>query len=170
MKQTGVIRKIDELGRIVLPKEIRRNLGIRDGESLEIFVDEKGVYLQKYSKIFDMKNLGKQIVQNVVDLMHLDMLLLDRDKIIASSIERVYGLKIPLIIDQYMTERESYESKFLETLFNDELSGYFLMKPIIVSADCLGMAIFYKESSFDEWERNFLDFVVQLFVQKIDVE
>ncbi len=53
MKQTGVTRKIDELGRIVIPKEIRKNLGIRDGETLEIFTSEDSIILKKY---FDVRN------------------------------------------------------------------------------------------------------------------
>ena len=52
MKETGIIRKIDELGRIVLPKEIRRSLGIKDGEDLEIFVDNQGIYLQNIQDFF----------------------------------------------------------------------------------------------------------------------
>ena len=48
LKETGIIRKIDELGRIVLPKEIRKNLGIKDGEDLEIFVRDKGVKYYRY--------------------------------------------------------------------------------------------------------------------------
>ena len=48
MKATGIIRRVDDLGRIVIPKEIRRNLGIREGEALEIFVDEGCVCFKKY--------------------------------------------------------------------------------------------------------------------------
>lgn len=49
MKATGIVRRIDDLGRIVIPKEIRRNLGIREGDPLEIFVDNGGVCLIKVS-------------------------------------------------------------------------------------------------------------------------
>lgn len=48
MRATGIIRRIDDLGRVVIPKEIRRNLGIREGEALEIFVDEGSVCFKKY--------------------------------------------------------------------------------------------------------------------------
>ena len=51
MRATGVVRRIDDLGRIVIPKEIRRNLRIRDGESLEIFVDGSNIVLKKFSII-----------------------------------------------------------------------------------------------------------------------
>lgn len=169
MKQTGVVRKIDELGRIVLPKEIRRNLGIRDGESLEIFVDEKGVYLQKFSKISDLREISMELCTDVYDLMNVNVLILDRDKIIASSNKELYGKKIPKMIDKLMEERESYESKEEEIFFDDNLNKYFLMKPIIVSTDCLGMIIFYKNKGFEEWERNFSKFLSQLFVRKIEI-
>ena len=51
MKSTGVVRRVDDLGRIVIPKEIRRTLRIRDGESLEIFVDREMIALKKFSKM-----------------------------------------------------------------------------------------------------------------------
>ena len=48
MKATGIIRRVDDLGRVVIPKEIRRNSGIRDGDPLEIFVDNRYICLRKY--------------------------------------------------------------------------------------------------------------------------
>ena len=54
MKSTGVVRRVDDLGRIVIPKEIRQTLRIRDGESLEIFVDREMIALKKFSKMRDM--------------------------------------------------------------------------------------------------------------------
>ena len=54
MKTTGVVRKIDDLGRIVIPKEIRRTLKIREGESLEIFVEDETITLRKYSSMEDL--------------------------------------------------------------------------------------------------------------------
>lgn len=170
MKQTGVVRKIDELGRIVLPKEIRRNLGIRDGESLEIFVDENGVYLQKFSKILDLKEMGKELCQDIFDCMHIEMMVLDRDKIVASSMESLLGNKVPSVVDHFMEDREEYSSVHFESFFDVSLVGYFLMKPIIISTDCIGMLLFYKKDPFVEWERNLLKFLVQQFIRKIDVE
>ena len=56
MKATGVIRRIDELGRIVIPKEIRRNLGIRDGESIEIYIENDNIILKKYYRMTNYYN------------------------------------------------------------------------------------------------------------------
>ena len=49
MKATGIVRRIDDLGRIVIPKEIRRNLGLREGEAMEIFLENNRICLEKYS-------------------------------------------------------------------------------------------------------------------------
>ena len=63
MKSTGVVRRVDDLGRIVIPKEIRRTLRIRDGESLEIFVDREMIALKKFSKMSDMDDVSKELVE-----------------------------------------------------------------------------------------------------------
>ena len=49
MKATGIIRRIDDLGRVVIPREIRRSLGIKDGDALEIYTDSRGVYFERYA-------------------------------------------------------------------------------------------------------------------------
>ena len=58
MKSTGVVRRVDDLGRIVIPKEIRQTLRIRDGESLEIFVDREMIALKKFSKMSGIKTVS----------------------------------------------------------------------------------------------------------------
>ena len=59
MKATGIVRRIDELGRIVIPKEIRRTMRIRNGDPLEIFTDrEGGILLRKYSPMGELNHLG----------------------------------------------------------------------------------------------------------------
>lgn len=58
MKSTGVLRRIDDLGRIVIPKEIRKHLKIKNGESLEIFIHDDTVVLKKYSYMSDMEDIA----------------------------------------------------------------------------------------------------------------
>ena len=74
MKQTGVTRKIDELGRIVIPKEIRKNLGIRDGESLEIYTSDDSIILKKYyevKKLEDVCDKLCEMIKNIYDVNKL---------------------------------------------------------------------------------------------------
>ena len=63
MKTTGVIRRIDELGRIVIPKEIRKNLRIKNGDSLEIFLESDNIILKKYSQLETIENVSVDYVE-----------------------------------------------------------------------------------------------------------
>ena len=66
MKATGIVRRIDDLGRVVVPKEIRRTLRIREGDPLEIFTDREGeIVLKKYSPIGELSALAGNYVQSL---------------------------------------------------------------------------------------------------------
>ena len=65
MKATGIIRRIDDLGRIVIPKEIRKNLRLRVGESLEIFIDGDDIVLKKFSVVSRISDLAQQLVDSM---------------------------------------------------------------------------------------------------------
>ena len=68
MKATGIVRRIDDLGRVVIPKEIRRTLRIREGDPLEIFVDRDGeVILKKYSPISELGDFAKEYADALYD-------------------------------------------------------------------------------------------------------
>ncbi len=86
MKATGIVRRIDDLGRIVIPKEIRRTLRIREGDPLEIFVDRDGeVILKKYSPIGELGDFAKEYADSLHDTVGHIALIADRDAIIAVS-------------------------------------------------------------------------------------
>ena len=85
LKSTGVTRKIDDLGRIVIPKEIRKNLGIRDGESLEIFTEEDSIILKKHSEIEKFEDLGKKLSDLIENIFKVDVIITDREKVIVST-------------------------------------------------------------------------------------
>ena len=83
MKATGIVRRIDELGRVVIPKEIRRTLRIREGDSLEIYTDrEGGVILKKYSPIGELGDFAKEYAESVYQSVGC---ICDKDSIIAVS-------------------------------------------------------------------------------------
>ncbi len=84
MKATGIVRRIDELGRVVIPKEIRRTLRIREGDPLEIFTDrEGGVILKKYSPIGEMGEFARQFADGLYKTVGHTALIADRDAVIA---------------------------------------------------------------------------------------
>ena len=86
MKATGIVRRIDELGRVVIPKEIRRTLRIREGDPLEIFVDrEGGVILKKYSPIGELGDFAKEYAESIHQSVGHIAVICDRDTVVAVS-------------------------------------------------------------------------------------
>ena len=79
MKTTGVIRRIDELGRIVIPKEIRKNLRIKNGESVEIFVEGDSIILKKFSQIESLENVSVNYVEAFNQIIKHNIIVTDRD-------------------------------------------------------------------------------------------
>ena len=86
MKATGIVRRIDDLGRIVIPKEIRRTLRLRDGDPLEIYTDRQGeVILKKYSPIGDLSDFASEYAESASDILGSTTVITDTDHVIAVS-------------------------------------------------------------------------------------
>ena len=86
MKATGIVRRIDDLGRVVIPKEIRRTLRIREGDPLEIFTDrEGGVILKKYSPIGELSEFATGYAETLAKTTGHIACITDKDTVIAVS-------------------------------------------------------------------------------------
>lgn len=144
LKATGITRKIDELGRIVIPKEIRRNLGIRDGESLEIFTDEDSIILKKHSQMEKFEDLGAKLGEIIKAIFKVDVIITDREKVIVATNDKdLVDKKINNDLIYLIDNREELiekENKILD-LDNISVSGKLSMVPIIASIDSLGLVI-----------------------------
>ena len=86
MKATGIVRRIDDLGRVVIPKEIRRTMRIREGDPLEIYTDREGeVIFKKYSPIGELSAFAGQYAETLYKTCNLAVIISDRDAVIASA-------------------------------------------------------------------------------------
>lgn len=86
MKATGIVRRIDDLGRVVIPKEIRRTLRIREGDPLEIFTDREGeVILKKYSPVGELGTLAKLYAESLAQTLGCTVCITDTDQVVAAS-------------------------------------------------------------------------------------
>ena len=147
MKSTGVVRRVDDLGRIVIPKEIRRTLRIRDGESLEIFVDKEMIALKKFSKMMDLDEVAKQLVDIMNSVINKNVFITDRDKFIAGSgsmRKKYLNKNISKFLENIMRERKSIIEQNnhgieLIDLENENLS--YIILPIIMNGDAIGLVI-----------------------------
>ncbi len=86
MKATGIVRRIDDLGRVVIPKEIRRTMRIREGDPLEIFTDRDGeVIFKKYSPIGELTAFAAQYAETLHKTCDLSVIICDRDSVVSSA-------------------------------------------------------------------------------------
>lgn len=86
MKATGIVRRIDDLGRVVIPKEIRRTMRIREGDPLEIYTDREGeVIFKKYSPIGELSSFAAQYAETLHKTCNLSVVITDRDAVIAHA-------------------------------------------------------------------------------------
>lgn len=153
MKATGVVRRVDDLGRIVIPKEMRRTLRIRDGESLEIFVDEDFVALKKYSPLNDMANLAKTLADSIYASIKKNIIFTDRDRIIAcsgsNSIKKKYLDKN--ISEELLTMMNSRNVVDVENLTNlhiiksQEENCIYYIYPIVMNGDAIGLVVLFTD-------------------------
>ena len=110
MKATGIVRRIDDLGRIVIPKEIRRTLRIRESDPLEIFTDREGeIILKKYSPIGEMSTFAKQYAESLAQVSGQMTLIADRDQFIAAAggCKALLGKSISKALEEAIENRES---------------------------------------------------------------
>ena len=106
MKTTGVVRRIDDLGSIVIPKEIRKTLRIKDGESVEIFLNSDNIVLKKYSPLEGLPDFYKDYVDSIYSEIGNNIVIVDRDKIVAVSGElkkKYFNKSISSIVETYHT-------------------------------------------------------------------
>ncbi|HHX80795.1 MAG TPA: AbrB/MazE/SpoVT family DNA-binding domain-containing protein [Acholeplasmataceae bacterium] len=160
MKATGVVRRIDDLGRIVIPKEIRRNLRIREGDSLEIYTDgTNSIILKKYSHIENINNFIIHYVDAVYASNKKEIIITDTERIIAAAgnfRKDIIGKKIDLRLDDRIQKKTTQiieKNEGLEVTDNLVLNSPTILKPISVYGDIIGAVIVIGEGSIGDTEK-----------------
>lgn len=147
MKTTGVIRRIDELGRIVIPKEIRKTLRIKNGESLEVYVEGENIVLKKYSQIESIENVSVDYVEAFNQIIKHNIIVTDRDKVIAVSgpLKKKYlGKEVNEFTERSIERRDSFSEKQKKefSIIKDEVdTGYYTFTSIVDNGDAIGSVI-----------------------------
>ena len=148
MKATGIVRRIDELGRVVIPKEIRRTLRIKEGDPLEIFTDRDELMLKKYSPIATLEKFSKATAKSLNDLSGKLAVICDTDGVLHAYGEKKRefdGKTLSQEMEKILRERRSYIANVSEggkilPLTNTEEEGITaqIIVPIVSNGDCLG--------------------------------
>ncbi len=150
MKPTGIVRRIDDLGRIVVPKEIRRVLRIREGDPLEIFTGKDGeVILKKYSPLGELGTFAQQYVDSISQILGCPVCVADRDQIIAVAgmpKKELVGKSIHQELEDVINDREAIlakkgETKFINITSDDADYSGQVIQTIICEGDAIGAVI-----------------------------
>ncbi len=158
VKATGIVRRIDDLGRVVIPKEIRRTLRIREGDPLEIYVDREGeVILKKYSPVGELGDFAKEYADSLYEAIGQTVLITDRDNVVAvAGASKKEYLNKPLgpIVEKVMEDRKAMlinnpgelkqcKASPIDVDDEDEACNFTaeVIAPIVVEGDAIGAVV-----------------------------
>ena len=153
MKATGVVRRIDDLGRVVIPKEIRKTLRIKEGDPLEIFTDKEGeIILKKYSPIGELSEFATEYAETLAKTTGHMACITDKDTVIAvsgGSKKEYLEQGISPELEQIMDEKENYTSQennnvsipITKNENNAKKNNAQVVYPIIADGDVIGTVI-----------------------------
>lgn len=172
MKQTGIVRRIDNLGRIVIPKELRKTLHIHDGELLELIMNKDEIILRKYSTVKELSHLFIKFIEVFEPFIKSNILITDLDQILVTSskIKNMYaGKLISKFVVGIINNRNPYLSSDMEEIEIiedqvDNVSCYIV--PFIVAGDPVGsLVIFSRDSKLDSMDITLAN-IVGSFINK----
>ena len=159
MKATGVVRRIDDLGRIVIPKEIRKTLRIKEGDPLEIFTDREGqVILKKYSPIGELSEFATEYAETLAKTTGHIACITDKDIVIAvsgGSKKEFLEQSISRDLEKIINDKEVYISKenndksipITQNDNKERITNSQVVYPIISDGDSIGSVILISKDS-----------------------
>ena len=144
MNTSGIIRKIDDLGRIVLPKELRKHLNINPGEDFQIFLDNEKIILERYSYLKNHQNEIINIIKSFCDVTNIDFKLIINNKIVTNNNEIINDEIINIINERKIYIEEDIEDHLLFNNYKE--NGKIIIYPIVINSDLYGAIIVISNS------------------------
>lgn len=140
MKETGVIRRIDELGRIVIPKEVRKKLKIRNGDSIDIYIDQDKVILQKYSALKDLDIVIKVLLDTLKKVYNAKIIITDMSKVISSTQSTLVNSALSEEYIKIVEDRNKVDINHNKLKLNNsfEIEASSKLLPLVIYGDLFG--------------------------------
>lgn len=146
---TGMVRKIDELGRLVIPKEIRNSLHIKNGEDVSIFIKEDMIVLKKSEKMLSINDAIQKLIDSLKKITNDIIIVSDRDKVICSTDKNFLNENIDERVINAIDERKMLDGINFK-VGKKVIEGKFYMSPVIVEADALGSVIILSNKEIND--------------------
>ena len=156
MKATGIVRRIDDLGRVVIPKEIRRTLRIREGEPLEIFTERDGsVVFKKYSQVGELSTFAGSYADAIYKVSGYPAAIIDKDTVVAASgipKKEVVDKTISPKIEEFLSDRMTYgyneeDGEPVSLIEGSDKYLVNIMCPVVIHGDAAGGVVIFSEDS-----------------------
>lgn len=175
MKTTGVVRKIDQLGRIVIPKEIRKSLGIKDGDGVEFLLEEDTIVLRKASVSNRYQALSDSLVNGVYAVTKKNLIITDLETVLSCN-ERVKSTYLgKKILDSYLSlieRREEFVSitdSKLDIVKEGEARKNYILEPLVVNGELIGSILLYSEvDEMNDFDKFILKFLLYFLEKNIE--
>lgn len=173
MKATGVVRRIDELGRIVIPKEIRKNFRIKEGENVEIYIDDNNIILKKYSELKNVSDISSNIIDSVFSVINKDIIITDTSNImeLSSSLKNVFFNKeLSVEYQNMLSKREKIIQKSSKNLcITDQIVDYsYIVNPMIVNGDLIGSIVLLSKDTITNNDIIVVDIITRILTKYIE--
>lgn len=173
MKATGVVRRIDELGRIVIPKEIRKNFRIKEGENIEIYIDDNNIILKKYSELKNVSDISSNIIDSVFSIINKDIIITDMSKIVelSPSLKNVFLTKeLNVEYQNLISKREKVIQKTPQNLLvtDQSIQQSYIMNPLIVNGDLIGSIVLFSKETITNSDLIVLDIITKILIKYIE--
>ncbi len=173
MKSTGIVRRIDELGRIVIPKEIRKNLKIKDNDFLEVYIDQNDIILKKFSNMNEMEKNFNNYINILKNITGNNIIITDKEKIVSTTYknEEILNEEISSFLDEIIKNRSTVLSNDIKEicLTNNVLlnSNYYII-PLIINSDISGLIIMLSNRKLSDLDKLSLEIVSKIIVNYIE--
>lgn len=162
------IKSIDNLGRILIPKEIRDKLKIKADDLLDISLNNEIIEIKKYSKLKEIKDINL-IANTIYHFIKHNIVITDRDKIISSTNKQIINQNISKKLESSIQRREQiYENNIKPLLLTDnyEIKGYYIINSLIYKSQVIGLIIIYDtKKEITEEENKTLSIIIK-FINK----
>ena len=180
MKATGIVRRIDSLGRIVIPREIRKAMRIKEGDPIEIYTDQKGqIVLAKYSPLGELENCCGEYVESMAHVTGKLVIITDTEKVLAAAgsgkrtfKDKYLGNEARKIVagrKEYLIEDDG---KKAVPIFSDQKEEYQsqIIRPILAEGDVIGSIILMGRVGEDltETDRKLIECAADFFGRQME--
>lgn len=171
MKSTGMSRKIDELGRIVIPKEIRKNVNIHNGEELDIYVDDRKIILRKAEKFINNESIYSNIASIIKKYLNVDILITNNEYIVGGTINSLCGQSLSNKYLEYINNSESYISVNKESININNYNNFnFLgILPIIIDSNVSGLFIIISNNDINGSLLSSIKMIIEVIICFYDI-